>query len=263
MSRRTLAIVALIYLVGGIGLGLLAGWGWQMQADGCDLSELNGAARRELLLAVALARPTQREEVRCAFPGRSDGAIADLVEEEAESVAGSGTDQDTTTALVSLASLFGRQRPDLVVYAATLGSDRSETPEAPSPTPTLEATTVTPEEVLPFAVTRLQAACDDTIAGNQVQVRVSEGGEGRWGRRVRLEWEGGASEALTGVKSPAAAGYADFSMEPGVDYRLYVVSEGGQVQSRAVNVSVAGAACSSGERALWFVDFARRTESVP
>lgn len=264
MSRRTLLAVALAYLVGGLALGLVAGWAWQMQTDGCALAELSDPFRRELLLAVALARPTQREEVRCAFPGRSDDAIAALAEEEAESVVSVGARDGPAQALVSLASLFGRQRPDLVVYTAALGSSVSEPPEALPPTPTPEAVRVAPDPVLPFTVTRLQTACDDTIAEHQVQVRVTEdGGEGAWGRRVRIEWDGGLDDALTGVKSPAAAGYADFALQAGAEYRLYLVSDGGQAQSRAVTVSVAGAKCASGERALWFVDFARRVESVP
>lgn len=262
MSRKGLHILIVTYLVGGAVAGLLMGWGWQMQADGCTLADLNPDARRDLLLSVALARPTQRDEVRCAFPGLSDEALADLVEAEAEKAVAGGAEDEVKQALVSLASLFGRQRPDLVVYAATLEPGVIDTPEVTPSTPTPEATPTT--DIFPYGVTRLQAACDDTADRHQVNVRVlDETGEGLAGRRVRLEWDGGIDEAMTGIKSPAASGYADFVLETGVSYGVYVVSSEGQAESRAVSFSVTSAGCADGEHALWFVDFARRTESVP
>ncbi len=265
MSRRLVLVLTVVYFAAGAGIGLAAGWGWQMQDDGCTISDLAPEVQQDLLLSVALARPTQRSEVRCAFPGWRDDAIADAAERSAVEAMSSGGDEASGPALVALAALFGRQRPDLLVYTSTLGSGDSGTPETVSPTPIPVATSpaATPPP-LPFTITRLQAACDATEREHQVQVRViGRTGEGIRGREVRLEWEGGGQRALTGLKSPAAYGYADFVLEAGAVYQLHLASPSGGADSRVVALSVAAANCSGSEKVLWFVDFSQRGDTEP
>lgn len=265
MSRRLLLILTVVYLAVGTAIGLVVGWGWQMQADGCTVADLAPERQQELLLSIALARATQRSEVRCALPGWSDDAVAEAAERAAVEAIGSGGDEGAGPALVALAALFGRQRPDLLVYTATLGSGDSGTPETVPPTPIPAAPSPAAKPLpLPFTITRLQAACDATEREHQVQVRVIDRtGEGLRGRELRLEWEGGGQRALTGLKSPAAAGYADFVIEAGVIYRLHLADPSGEADSRVVNLSVAAANCSGSEKVLWFVDFTQRGDTEP
>ncbi len=260
-----LLILTAVYVVAGVAIGLVAGWAWQMQEDGCTVADLAPEMQQRLLLSVALARPTQRTEVRCAFPGRSDDAIADAAERAAVEAMGSGEEQGSGRSLVALAALFGRQRPDLLVYAATLGSGEGGTPETVRPTPTPpEVSPAATTPAFPFSITRLQAACDAMEPEHQVQVRVlGRGGEGLRGRVVRLERDGVEQRAITGLKSPAAAGYADFALEAEVGYRLYLTSSSGETESRYVALSVAAANCSGSEKALWFVDFSQRGAAAP
>ncbi|NPV07511.1 MAG: hypothetical protein HPY83_06035 [Anaerolineae bacterium] len=264
MSRRLFSVLAVAYLAAGLAAGLLLGWAWQIGPGGCDLGEMSPPYLWEYLGCVALARPTTREEARCAFPELDDLAIATMAEEAAAQAMAAG-DRTTGRALVSLASVFGRQRPDLLVYAATLEA-LSQVQAEDTAVPSVSEATPRSGAGQPFyVVTRLQSACDRSAREDAVQVRVfGPQGEGVAGQRIRLEWQRGSQVAVTGLKEPGQPGYADFRLSPGAVYRLYAVGAGGEAVSRAVELSVAAAGCGGDEWAVWLIDLTRLSgEATP
>lgn len=261
MRRKAFVILAVVYTAAGLACGLLLGWAWQMGAGGCDLDEMSPVHLREYLAAVAGAGPASRDEARCALPDLPDTEIASLVEEAAaQAMIEPQGDREAGRALVALASMFGRQRPDLLVYAATLEASSPRPTEETAPTPAPEAAQNGGDDQPSFAVTRLQSTCDRTQRDHMVQVQVyGPDGRGLAGQRIRLEWQGGAQDAVTGVKAVEKPGYADFTLSPGISYRLFAAGAGGEALSRAVELSVAAAGCGGGEGVTWLLDLTRST----
>lgn len=256
MRPRAFTLIVVVYLAVGLAAGLVLGWAWQMGPGGCDLDEMTPVHLREYMACVALARPTSRAEVRCAFPGLTDEAIAVLAEEAAaQAMVNPNGDREAGRALVAMASMFGRHRPDLLVYAATLEASSPGPSEDPTPPPVPEATVGPNDDPASFAITRLQSACERASGDHSVQVRVfGPDGAGLAGQKIRLEWDEGVQDAVTGLKDVSAPGYADLRLNAGVHYRLYAAGAEGERLSRAVELSVAAAGCGADERVTWLLD---------
>jgi hypothetical protein len=65
--------------------------------------------------------------------------------------------------------------------------------------------------------------CDVELSGT-IEVRVRSGGnQGISGERVRVQWDGGSSNFVTGLKPERGVGYADFQMERDVSYIISIL----------------------------------------
>jgi hypothetical protein len=69
---------------------------------------------------------------------------------------------------------------------------------------------------------RREQICQPKQAPHVEVVVMDERGAGLPGVQVWLTWPGGADRAVTGLKPQGGAGYADFNLEPGVDYALSI-----------------------------------------
>ncbi len=98
----------------------------------------------------------------------------------------------------------------------------------PTPTPELTGTLPTPAPTpTPPFLRRLEMVGQEQICEPEQPVHIEvlvqdERGAGVAGVEVWLMWDGGADRAVTGLKPPHGAGYADFNVEPGVRYSLGV-----------------------------------------
>jgi len=113
------------------------------------------------------------------------------------------------------------------------------TPVPPPPTPTLTpGPTLPPVSILPtpqlptpYRIISQTLGCADTpsiavslLLSRTVEVRGRERVEQvpQPGRAIWLLWEDGADRAITGFKPEIGPGYADFVIEPGRVYNLYI-----------------------------------------
>jgi len=110
---------------------------------------------------------------------------------------------------------------------ATLPPPPTKTPSGDFPTPTSNPLSLTPTSstVGNFFGDVSGTFCDVELSGT-IEIRVVDGaGLEIGGETVRLAWEGGRSDFLTGLKPERGEGFADFQMEAGLSY---VVSMPGQ-----------------------------------
>lgn len=100
-------------------------------------------------------------------------------------------------------------------------------PPPPTKTPGLEALTPTTSGVVIVPTTPpqrgyegyvYQTYCSVELSGT-IEVRVRDGSnQEEPGAPVRVQWDGGSSDFVTGLKPERGAGYADFKMEAGLSY---------------------------------------------
>ncbi len=101
-------------------------------------------------------------------------------------------------------------------------------------------------ETDPFRETGRQEVCDSSLPPGILAVQVLDiNGEPLAGARVTVTWAGGESVFFTGFAPEMGLGYADFDMEPGVEYSVRV----GEAGEKAEGLSMP--ACGGG----WLVEF--------
>lgn len=126
-------------------------------------------------------------------------------------------------------------------FTATLittpsGSTSTPSSQATLPVPTLAPTitllptrTPSPTPGAPFALKSEELSCKDGLGTPLVIVQAYDAaGQGVPGVEAVVEWDGGESHFFTGLKPELGAGYADFTMTPGVVYTLRLAA-GGQI----------------------------------
>lgn len=105
----------------------------------------------------------------------------------------------------------------------------SQTAATAQPSSTPRATQTT-RATLPAAFRLLsqQQVCDPGQPGGLLQIEVLDSaGQPLAGVRVTVRWDGGSEAFRTGLYSELSAGYADFAMQPEVEYSLSA-GEGGE-----------------------------------
>jgi hypothetical protein len=103
---------------------------------------------------------------------------------------------------------------------ATLPPPPTKTPSGDFPTPTLSLLAITPSAapVGSFFGDVSGTFCSVELSGT-IEVRVVDGaGREMGGQAIRVVWEGGRSDFVTGLKPERGEGYADFRMEAGLSY---------------------------------------------
>jgi len=114
---------------------------------------------------------------------------------------------------------------------ATLTPTRPASTLAPTFTP-LPTRTATPTQGAPFIVEEQELICDPNIKEPLIQVLMLDAARQEVsGVELVVNWDGGENSFFTGLKPELGAGYADFSMTPGVVYSLRLRSGGQPVSN--------------------------------
>jgi hypothetical protein len=194
--------------------------------------------------------------------------------------------------LASLASAYGADNPAVTIYvedgaAPTPAGDLVEDsppvvvtasavatkPVVPTATLTpvpLPSPTFTPDPDLPsspFEIVTQTLGCEPSpklAVSLEISRTVEERGREtvelveQPQRELWLLWEGGADRALTGFKPELGLGYADFTLEPGRAYNLYVDSPTGLPV-----LTVQAAPCTPQDGEGWVSRFLILREEIP
>jgi hypothetical protein len=80
---------------------------------------------------------------------------------------------------------------------------------------------------IPFELTERERVCDSQYPEGLIQVIVQdEDGKSMPGVMIDVAWENGENQFYTGLYPEIDAGYADFQMQPGMQYSLRVGDSG-------------------------------------
>ncbi len=113
---------------------------------------------------------------------------------------------------------------DVVVPTPTLIPPATKTPTpAPPAGPTATPFRVIVPTSAPsqdFVLISVSTFCDAELSGVIEVFAQDDEGEGLPGQAVRVRWEAGSDTFYTGLKPERGAGYADFTMQPGVGYTV-------------------------------------------
>jgi hypothetical protein len=229
----------LLGLVLGAGLGL--GYAWVIHPAGfrgAEPASLQPIYRGEYILLIATAYQAtgnlERARVRIeSFPELDADALSSL----AQQVVASSGSADAARGLASLSVALLEQTPLPPPPDGTSAPGLSPTirltpsanttlaltvPILPTPTgkPTLFSTLTPPPG---FVLVDHGQICNAQITRPLIQVIVrTPGGKGVPGISIRIQWEGGGSRFVTGMKPELGAGYADYEIEPGKVYQIAV-----------------------------------------
>ncbi len=237
----------------GLAAGLVLAWGvWPVQYTETDPSDL--MAERKALWAelaadgYALTGDLDAARARLNLLGVGDPGA--FVAQVAEARLDQGASLQHVRAMARLAEQLGGITARLLVYIATPAPTPTPTPyptptPLPSPTPTLTPSpsptpTATPTEMPSAQVFRLVGkdyVCAQGAGPDILAVFLLDDEErGVPGIRIEVTWAGGADAFYTGLKPEVDPGYADFVMEPGVEYAVTVGTEGSDI-ARGIRAS--------------------------
>lgn len=217
------------------------------------------------LAALSYAADGDLERARMRLTGFKHEEVANALAGLIEEYAAAGRSADVLRRLSFLAQTLGVYTPAMGIYLQTPGAPTPtlaapaapllpETTPSPSVAPSLPATdgntpipsvlsplpTPTPlTSLLPVTLplsSRLQLVQQEPLceAGRPPRVEVvvqDEAGAGVSGVEIWLMWPAGADRAVTGLKPWMGRGYADFDLQPGVEYMLSVSELGAPLVS--------------------------------
>jgi hypothetical protein len=248
-------------LILGLVIGLLGGlvytWGIQPVEYYDTYPPLMGAPyRRTWITMTAQAYGVEgnwaRTQVR--LTGLPEDEVRRAVTDELERAIAAGADLLYLQRISELAQAYGAAGPAVQIYGEGTALDTptprptvpTDTPTATpmpvptsTPTPTFTPTpTVQPTSPYSPAIRVISQTLTCTLRPSiavsiEISATLDEEGddEPAWTgdpmREVWLIWDGGADRAITGFRPEQGLGYADFVVEPGRVYNLYVDSPTG------------------------------------
>lgn len=256
----------------GLALGLLYTWKIEpvqyydtypplmqieYRADWIRMTALACGQEGSLERARVRLRNLPPEEVRREVGAALDAAVA------------GGRPLPVLQRMAMLAQTYGVDSPAVQIYLASGEEVAFSTPLPPQPSPTpsptsLPPTPVTPPPLMlptptplppPYLVEETLSSClpEPRIAVSITQeVTVTVQGseqlerQGLPGVEVWLLWADGADRAVTGLRPAQGLGYADFAIEPGETYNLYLDSPTG-----APIATLLVQPCTGGEGHVW------------
>jgi hypothetical protein len=236
----------------GFALGL--GYAWVIRPAafrGADPNSLQPLYRSEYILLVASAYQAtgnlERARQRLAlFPELDSEALGSLAQQV---VAASGPEDaarglarlsvalaertPTPSGPGGLASptflLTGTPQPTLAITVPYLPTNTRRPTDSPTPTT---------KQV--FILLSLEKVCNPQVKRPLIQVIVqTPEGHGVPGVSIHIQWEGGESRFVTGMKPELSPGYADYEIEPG---KVYQVTLGGGLPVTGLAASTCPAA---------------------
>ncbi len=208
---------------------------------------------RMTVLAYGIEGNRSRTETRLLELPRTE--ISVIAAEALEQSAAADQPLPVLKRLAELAAAYGASGPGVEIYSGasptgvpTRGSEVSALAPTPTLTPIPMSPTVSPTAFAsptptpvpvsssPFRIISQTFSCDPqpVIAVSlEISRTVQERGRTRQElvglpvREVWLIWDGGADRAITGFKLDRGLGYADFAVQPGRAYNLYVDTPSG------------------------------------
>ena len=240
------ALLALVALAIGVGLGLLYSWvisPVQYTDTGPNALRADYQAAYVQLAARAFAVDGNlgRARTRLALLGWADaGQTAALL---AQQLAAAGAADAEVRPVAQLAdALSGRLSPTPNLDATSAFLTGTPAPPTPRPSATGTATPEPTDTVIPSITPQLlptrtptatpqgafdfrgrQLVCDPNLREPLIQVMTENAGTVPVGGvEVVVTWDGGFDHFYTGLKPDQGAGYGDFTMEPGVIYTVHL-----------------------------------------
>jgi hypothetical protein len=220
-----------------LGLALGVGYAWVIRpADfrGAEPAALQPIYRGEYILLIATAYQASGDLERARtrlelFPELSPEVLSSL----AQQVVAAHGSEEAARGLARLSVALLEQTPTAAVPTATLYLSPTVR-RTPTDNPTLALTmpvlpTATPKPTQSFSPTPLpgfvlvtrEQVCNEQILQPLIQVIVRKAdGKGVPGIEIRIQWEGGGSRFVTGMKPELSPGYADYEIEPGKNYQI-------------------------------------------
>lgn len=258
MRRAALMVLALTMVVGLAG-GLLYTW----VLDPIESYDTTPDALRaeDKLVYLALLGDLyvaeddlSRAEARLAeLDIEADGLVlAGLIEQYLDS----GGRPEEVRNLARLAEALGASGGVLLVFAS-------------APTPTLEPTATVANQPGPsptpgpsatpapsFQLVEQTAVCAEPGRPGRIAVRVRDAaGDGLAGIEIVVSWNVGQDRFFTGLRPELGAGYADFRMDPDIEYEVALAAFKGDV-ARGLTSELSTGVCPTGTLALdWLVTF--------
>jgi hypothetical protein len=222
-----------------LGLALGVGYAWVIRpADfrGAEPAALQPVYRGEyiLLIATAYQATGDLEEARARlalFPELDSEALSSLAQQV---VAARGA-EEAARGLASLSVALAEPTvkppgPTLSIPAAGTATPLSTPTANPTlaltlpllPTATRQPTLFSTPTPLPgYVLVSREQICNAQITHPLIQVLVRKpDGKGVPGVEIRIQWEGGGSQFVTGMKPELSPGYADYEIEPGKTYQI-------------------------------------------
>lgn len=218
-------------LVIGITLGLMTAWYWYpVERVDTNPSTMRSDFKDNYRAVVAAAFEANGDlgRAKARLNLLQDGDLQGALSGQAQVMMASGGSQKEARALGLLAAALGAsaapEQPDVGPTGdSTGGSPAAATSTAApiatqTPVPTL---TPTATAGAPFTVELFTEVCDANLAGPLIQVYVFDAARQPVpGVEVFVRWDGNEDRFYTGLKIEIGPGYADFQMEPGVDYSV-------------------------------------------
>ncbi|HTX80454.1 MAG TPA: hypothetical protein VMC62_12335 [Longilinea sp.] len=244
------------YLVTGLLIGLTVGLviAWvvaPVQYMDTAPSQLDTASKDQYRLMIAMAYAADgdldRASARLALLGDADAVDQLAAQAQRNDAAGGAADESNALSLLSSALLRGAVAAATAAVSSTqvalvpdvtpnAGQTQAALTASPTPAPTATPLmTFTPRPTplpeptagAPFALKSQQQDCDpDKSLLLQVEVQ-DAAGHPVPGVRIDVAWDGGTDYFFTGLFPEIDDGYADFTLQPQVNYSLRA-GEGGE-----------------------------------
>jgi hypothetical protein len=222
-----------------LGLALGVGYAWVLRPvdfRGAEPTSLQPVYRGEYILLIATAYQStgnldRARERLSLFPELNPAVLSSL----AQQVVAARGSEDAARGLARLSVALMEQTPAPSLTAASAIPSISPTVRiTPTTNPTLaltvpalptatrKLTQIPTVTILPgFILISREQVCNPQITRPLVQVVVRKpDGKGVAGVVIRIQWEGGGSEFVTGMKPELSPGYADYEITPGKVYQI-------------------------------------------
>ncbi len=257
MSGRKLFIAGLFLgLVGGLIYALLLN---PARYTNAYPALLPAGQRADWIRMTAFAYGYDGDEVRAKvrLAHLPEAEVQSGLAEALDEAVAQGIESAALKRMAALAKRYGVENPTVAIYTrpalAPTPSEPSPTPTtAPLPTATATAPSLSPPAATPVITLSLLPTppsptfpylINQTVQGCAIQPRIAitftkwvTVGVGRYahleaegipGLTLWLLWDGGADRAVTGFSPRGGLGYADFGVEGGHTYNLYLESPTG------------------------------------
>lgn len=241
----------LLSLLGFI-LGLAAGLAYSWILNPVEYTDTAPASLRQdfkedhlSLIAAAYAASGDLNRARARLALLGVIASPEEMSRLAQSRLAAGRPESEARALAQLAAVLG-ERPSPLIGTPSATPAQNNLPTATtSPSPTIRPSpTPSPTPGAPYVLIEQETLCDPALPDPLIQILVQDAaGDGVPGVQILVVWDEGQDRFYTGLKPELGAGYADFTMEPGVTYSLQLL-EG---ESAITGIVSGECATSSGE----------------